>query len=323
MNSLEWAKVIVQGIGAIAWPCVVVWAAWYFRRELTPLLARVRKIEAPGFKLETAELAEKTAEVKVNQYPDPSEAVEYSGESGKQLVAPEIPDVFAHVSPQKVALVHLRTATNLEKSLIEAASSARGTAVTVRHLVESELRHLLAATGYLSRAGQRTGTLTINELLEEAGRSKLLSPELVSTIREFRALANRMIHSDADEQDATAELTAAGLNILAALRSIPREKNIVAQPNVPIFSDEQCTVRAEGHGLILNSYVPSGMDEPLVRRIYPTTKGHYQKGKEVAWEWDGLKRWGPCWYRDPNNDDKITLAWSASMEFVGRHLEDI
>lgn len=321
MNWLEWAKVVVQGVSAVAWPVVFIWAVWRFRPELIRLLARIQKIEAPGFKLETAELAMKTAELKVDRYPDQSEAVERPA-GPMQLPAAEVEGVTKHGSTENVAFTPYQTATNLEKALVESASSAYGTAVTVRHLVESELRRLLAATGYLSRAGQRLGSVSIAELLEDAERTRLLSPELVSSIKKLRSLADDVIHSNAEGQSVTAELTASGLNILAALRSIPHQRNVVEEPNVPIFTDENCTQLAEGHGLMLKAYLPPGNEKPLMYLIYPTTKSDYQKGKEVAWEWNGSKRWGPCWYRDPVSN-KATPAWGASMEFVGRHLEEI
>jgi hypothetical protein len=57
-------------------------------------------------------------------------------------------------------------------------------------------------------------------------------------------------------------------------------------------------------------------------RIYPSTKTHFKKGKQVAWEWDMSKTWGPLWYKDPQTDE-MKSAWSSSAEFVGRNLEDI
>lgn len=56
-------------------------------------------------------------------------------------------------------------------------------------------------------------------------------------------------------------------------------------------------------------------------RIFPTTRDHFKKGKRVAWEWSDHRSWGESWYRDPDSNE-IKYAWTGSLEFVGRHLED-
>jgi hypothetical protein len=58
------------------------------------------------------------------------------------------------------------------------------------------------------------------------------------------------------------------------------------------------------------------------KRIYATTKTHFQKGKQVAWEWNTGRAWKEAWYRDPDSEE-IRSAWSGSAEFVGRHLDGL
>jgi hypothetical protein len=306
--TLEWAKLIVQLVGSLVWPVAAILIALSFRPQLRELLGRVRKIHAPGFDLEAdaERLTQETAEIKDSQYPDiPLKQPQLGAPSSRMLVG-------------NATLID--EPTEFEKLLVTAASAPLGAAVTVRYLVESELRRLLAATGRLSRAGQGMRQIPFGEILKEAEQSRLLSPELISSIRQFHELANGVIHGQANEQGTGTEITAAGLNIIRALRSIPHQRNFVDEPRVQIFSDKECAIPAEGHGIILKAVVPP--NNQILRPIYPTTKDHFQKNKEVAWEWDSTKRWGPTWYHDPQSG-QIKQAWSGSLEFVGRHLEDV
>jgi hypothetical protein len=310
--ALEWARVIVQLLSAVLWPVAVFCIALIFRPEIQEFLRRVRKVHGAGIDLEAdaaERLTQQTLEVKEDQYPD---------EPRKQPPIDATPAQAIAAFAKSVTTID--RPTKFEELLVAAASTPRSAAVTVRHLVESELRRLLAATGRLSRAGPEMRQLSFSKLLEEAQQTKLLSQELIDSIRQFRILANGLIHGEQDEPDAGAEITAAGLNIVRALRSIPHQRNFVEQPNVPIYSDAECTFPATGHGIILKAVIPP--DNLTVHYIYPTTRDHFQKGKEVAWEWNSARIWGPAWFRD-SQTGRVEQAWSASSEFVGRHLEDV
>jgi hypothetical protein len=307
--KLEWGKLVVQLMTAVFWPAAVFGIACLFKPQIRELLGRIRKIDAAGFHIEAdaEQLTQKTAEIKEVQYPGEPVKQPPTGESAQQ------------VARTKVTATLIEGPTNFEEMLIRAASTPRSAALLVRHTVESEMRRLLAATGRFSRAGQQMQKIPFVQMMDEAEQTRLLSPELISSIRQFRELANQVIHGETDEQRTGTEITAAGLNIIRALRSIPHQRNFVEEPNVPIFSDPQCLSPAEGHGISLKAVVPPENLE--VHYIYPTTKNHFQKGKEVAWEWNSTRRWGPTWYRDLPGGE-IKEAWGASLEFVGRHLDD-
>jgi hypothetical protein len=57
-------------------------------------------------------------------------------------------------------------------------------------------------------------------------------------------------------------------------------------------------------------------------RVFPTTRTHFERGREVAWDWNRDRSWGPAWYRHPDSGD-LQHAWDSSLEFIGRHLDDI
>ncbi len=111
-----------------------------------------------------------------------------------------------------------------------------------------------------------------------------------------------------------------GALILLTLKSIPRLKVYVYHPNVTVYSDKECTKPIDdARGIILEMTDSKGEDKHI--GIYPSTKKHFVKGKQVAWEWDNKNRWGLSWYRDPDTNE-IKLAWGESFEFVGRNVED-
>jgi hypothetical protein len=112
-----------------------------------------------------------------------------------------------------------------------------------------------------------------------------------------------------------------GMTILRALNVLPNEVNVVYHPGVEIFSDAAATKPIpDAKGVILETTSPGGVMKTF--RIFPTTRTHFQKGKQVAWEWSMQKGWPAAWYRDPDTGT-ITQAWVSSAEFIGRHLDDI
>lgn len=58
------------------------------------------------------------------------------------------------------------------------------------------------------------------------------------------------------------------------------------------------------------------------RGIFPTTKTHFMKGQQVAWEWKPGHVWDSSWYIDPTSAQRLE-TWSSSLEFVGRPLGSI
>jgi hypothetical protein len=85
--------------------------------------------------------------------------------------------------------------------------------------------------------------------------------------------------------------------------------------------DSNCTqIRQDVKGVIVEAVNPLGKSKTF--SIHPTTKTHFKKGQQVAWEWEGHNSWGDTWYRDPDTN-QIKHAWSESTEFVGRNLDEV
>jgi len=102
---------------------------------------------------------------------------------------------------------------------------------------------------------------------------------------------------------------------------MPREANIVYDPNVTVFSDEGLTTPLENvHGVILETRSPGGVSKSF--RVYPSSQTHFKKGKSVSWEWSMSLIVGAAWYRDAATG-QAKQAWLSSAEFVGRHLDEL
>ena len=101
----------------------------------------------------------------------------------------------------------------------------------------------------------------------------------------------------------------------------PRRSYIVTENKVLLLSDpEGKTLRSDVHGVLLQTLGPRGGIEGF--KVYPTRKTFFN-GQSVSWEWN-LRgpEWGETWYLDPVSNE-IKFAFSGSLEFIGRPLEEI
>jgi len=205
-----------------------------------------------------------------------------------------------------------------EKILEEAIQSP---AVAMMHLsleIDRQLRLILAAIGKL---GDYVGQ-SPNQALDLIAihMNAPIPPEVRDTLNDFWNLRNRVVHGpDSKQRDAMRSVDY-GLRILRIVQSIPRPSFIVLRV-VPVFSDSTCGVPSHDvSGVILEHRGPNGEIEGP--HVHPSRKG-YNQGQSVSWEWDRTgEGWGKTWYRDPDSGE-IKLAWSQSLEFIGRPLEQI
>ena len=141
---------------------------------------------------------------------------------------------------------------------------------------------------------------------------------MVGSIERFSEVHSKIIHERGATNDEVLQAIDSGLTIHKALQILPGEMNVVYHPGVDIYSDAQCEHKHDmGKGVILQNTSPGGARKNA--RIFPTTQTHFEKGKQVSWEWSMDKKWGETWYRDPDNDE-IEIAWSSSAEFIGRNI---
>jgi len=197
-----------------------------------------------------------------------------------------------------------------------AAQSPSAALLALGAEIEREVRELLASLGLLLG---RT-SVPLQQALAELSTYGL-PKHLPGSLELFWDVRNKLVHGRTSSPDDVLRAIDSGVAILKALYAIPRETNIVYHPGVTVYADEKCMKPiSDAKGLILETQSPSGVS--VHRRIYPTTKTDYEKGKRVAWEWSDRHRFGEAWYKDPDTGE-TKYAWTSSMEFVGRHLDQL
>ncbi len=111
------------------------------------------------------------------------------------------------------------------------------------------------------------------------------------------------------------------MNILALLKTIPRNKYRVIHSDVPIYSDSKATVRIpDVSAVIMRPIDLNGQDSSNIL-VLPTSKP-MSVGTDVSWEWNPARTFPAAWYRSPETG-AIKSAWQSSAEFIGRDLNTI
>jgi len=201
--------------------------------------------------------------------------------------------------------------------LREASRSPRVGLMLLSAELERAVRTLLWSSGWKTPTSSKSLRAGIERLVELG----VLTSSAASALSLFTNVRNEIVHGRRVASDAEViRALDAGIPLLRAVMAIPRERNIVAHSSVPLFFDTGATkLVPDARGVILRTVSPGGAS--TMYRIFPTCKADYVRGQEVSWEW-GPRQWGEIWYRDPDSGE-ITEAWSGSMEFIGRNLDDI
>jgi hypothetical protein len=206
-----------------------------------------------------------------------------------------------------------------EQQILESAAQSPKLAIMRLSLeIDRELRKILASTGVLRSYTTQSLPAAIT-LLDQRVR---IPTDIKVTVSEFWSVRNMIVHSDQEDPNIPLRALDYGLRILRMLRSIPRPSYIVLHTDVPLYSDKDCqTLRLDVRGIILEERGPDG--KVLSIHIHPSTRS-YQVGESVSWEWDYDNRtgWNETWYRHPRTQ-KIEFAWSGSMEFTGRPIDQV
>jgi hypothetical protein len=206
-----------------------------------------------------------------------------------------------------------------EKVLEMAAHSPAAAMMRLSLEVDRQLRLILAVIDRLKDYAGKSPSEALDLIAQTAVGSAIPS-ELRDTLDNYWVLRNQVVHSGASSSVFALRAVDYGLRIVRMLQSIPRPSFIVTA-NVPIFTDRECVQpRRDVQGVLLNLFGSNG--ENHGRHIFPTRR-KYVAGQSVSWEWDraGIG-WGATWYRDLESD-KPKSAWSESLEFIGRPLDEI
>jgi hypothetical protein len=294
----QWAE-LLKAIAAILWPGVAFTALALYHREIRNLLQRFRKGKLFGQEVELTEpldqlqLAASTAELEVRALPPPADS-------------------------KSLASVVAQTAESVpDRILCLAVTSPKAALLLLASELEGTLTRLLANLGLLGGRGFVPLTEGIRILRTRGG----LPPNVGTSVELFYGLRNRLVHGRNVSDDDVLRAIDSGIAIYRTLESIPHEINYVYHPGVPLYSNRACTQEITGaKGVVLETHSSDGSTRTL--RIFPSTRSHFRKGEPVAWEWSPEHRFDEAWYRHPDTAVE-TYAWSASMEFVGRHLSEL
>ena len=290
---------LLQAVAALLWPLFAFTTLFVFRRQISDLVKRLKRGKLLGQEIELNESLE---------------ALNKSANTVEQEVAALPPPVTSQTSvveppPQQEDTVRL--------VLSEAAKSPKTALILLASELEKLALQILASTGHLQ--GRRF--MPIIRAIDELQRTLGLPDHVQSSLKLFWSARNRLVHGGEGTDEDILRAVDSGLTILKALQALPRETNVVLEPSVPVYVDEDLTVEMPGErGVILETTAPGGAAKFL--RIFPTTRTHFQKGKQVAWEWNTQQVFPQAWYRHPVTQVS-TEAWSSAAEFIGRHLDNL
>lgn len=214
----------------------------------------------------------------------------------------------------------LELTPGFEEKLLETAVQSPAVAMMRLSLeLDRQLRLILAVIGQLRNYTGQSPSEAL-DLIAKTAVGSAIPTELRYTVDSFWSLRNLVVHSGPSSLGYAMRALDYGFRILRMLQTIPRPNFIVAE-EVPVFSDKLCiNLRTDISGVILNHFGSNG--ENFGRHIHPSRR-NYISGQNVSWEWDmDGKGWGESWYRDPLSGT-IKGAWSESLEFIGRSLEEI
>ena len=304
---------LLRAISTLLWPLVLVGLVLSFRREVVSLFARLERFKIFGAEGELRkqldelkETAETAAEAPIpsQQPPAPPASVEEIVGSGTW---PSIAGTLAIDVDAITQRVIDRAERTPKTALLD---------LTVE--IERAMRLLLARSGHISKASP-----SLRGLAEAVAEAVNLPEGTLDALSRFREVRNNIVHSESEglASDEILRAIDSGLTILRVLAAIAIERNVVYHPGIDLYADADCTEKRTGVvGVILETTSPGGVIKS--HRVFPTTRTHFRMGNEVAWEWNTSLRWDASWYRDPSSGE-ITLAFQGSMEFVGRHLDEV
>jgi hypothetical protein len=211
----------------------------------------------------------------------------------------------------------------IERSILELALVSPKAAFMLLVLeIDRELRKLLASTGALKRYMEHPAPTPPEAMKILSSISGAIIPvELKNKIAEFWIIRNSILHHNIEDPAPVA--FDHGLSVLRVLRNVPRPSYIVKKANVDLFSDKLCRVRRQDvKGVLIETFGADGQSQ--LQQVHPSRQEYYKEGMSLTWEWnyDRHVSWGETWYKNPTNA-QCTLAWSESMEFIGRDINQV
>lgn len=286
---------LVQALASLLWPLVAFWALFTFREQIKDVLARIRKGKVLGQEIELQ---------------DTLTALDTVATTAASEVA-ELPKASEDASAEKPE----NTDSEVTRILEDASRSPKIALMALAAEIERELRQTLATKGHPSP--HESLPAAMGRLVQIGS----FPPSLMASVELFWKVRSRLVHGYDASPDDMARALDSGITILKAIKAVPREINTVHRAEVPLYADPAGTQLVKGvTGLILETKQPDGR---ATYRIFPTTKQGHTVGRQVSWEWNQHgRKYGEMWYRDLDTGE-MKPAWLGSMEFIGRHLDEV
>ncbi len=289
---------LFQAIAAILWPIFAFTALFVFRPQIADIAKRLKKGKLLGQEIEL--------EKSLDELNKAVESVQ-----SEVAALPNTPISEKSTQDQVVEQDIVRQIVS------EAARSPKAALIILASELEKLAREVLATTGNLK--GRRF--VPIQKAIIELHQSYGLPSHVSSSLQHFWDVRNRLIHGGQGSDEDILRAIDSGISILKALQAMPREISIVYHPGVIVYSDPELKTPIDTvRGVILETHSPGCVSKSF--RIFPSTQTHFNKDKQVSWEWNMGLVIGRAWYRDPDSDN-IKEAWHSSAEFVGRHLDEL
>ncbi|HEX5923819.1 MAG TPA: hypothetical protein VFY45_08305 [Baekduia sp.] len=301
---------VIRALATLAWPVIVGFIVYGFRKELPGIAKRLRRLSVAGAEAELGpevrdldEVTEQTEAQVRPQLPAPkaaSASVEASGGGkltmegeaepprAKRLTTDAVLDVAAH--DPALGLVSLVTA------------------------LEVRVRDLASVYGH--DQPQREPWPKLVKWLVDRGSVPM---GVASAVDIIVSLRSRIVHGrdDGVDEREVAAVIDSGLRLLRILEAIP-DYGYEVWGMVPVFQDPQAmNAHTSCQGVVLWDFDAQGQHRD--HHIYPTRR-EYEPGQRVGWQWSFDHVWPEAWWRDPWDGDTIKLAWSQSAEYVGQPL---
>lgn len=333
---------VLAAVGNLPWSGVILILVLtlVFRRDLPSLMRRVKRIKIPGIELEFHEeldqLRENAAQAAHDVISSPTvHALSATSIGTSSAHADALVVTATATDPQEVAVGlsdHgvIQVEERFEVSRIEAAdtvvdrildqaiSDPKVALIRLSIELERELRLLLGSLGFLGDGRSSLPLQTAIETLSK--RHSPLPISVFNAMNNFRRVRNLIIHGGDGTRDDVLRAIDSGLIVYRTLQTIPHAKYFVHHPGTEVYADYQAKEMQQGVKAVVIEEVSAG-GVMRTRHVLPTQRTHYVKGMRVSWEFSDKAGWGESWYRDPDTAE-VKYGWSASIEFVGRNIED-
>lgn len=172
---------------------------------------------------------------------------------------------------------------------------------------------ILAGNGGRLPGRKKWNDYRIRELADLLAKDNVIPSAIRETLDVVIRARNTFAHGHLVERLSNSGADLA-MEVLAKLRSIPREYSRVLAYPLPVYRDRELSIPHESKAVMLARLGQDGA--VLIRQVFPSTK-EFHAGRFVSWEWSfETVSNNEAWYR--TEDGTAQMAWSSAANFVGR-----